>query len=643
MSHRLSVVRYRYSAAQILSEILRDDLHSSDDSDEDDLFDDASDSDVDCSVGADSHNVAVDDVTGRDDVTVESVDVDSEDGDATVDYEPPEDLDHDTSPCDNNTDDGVMSDNGGGIDVDDGTGVMWSRCGSVSWTTHTPTMTRYPVHNIIAEERGLRQDLTIDSIAAAFRVFINDEMVKHILLWTNRHATEIKASSASFRWQELLPDEFLAFIGLSLLAGVQKSRNQRLLELWDEQWGYPVFPATMSFQRFTNILRALRFDNKATRTERIATTGNQAAAVQEMFDIFLISCRSSYNCGPSVTIDEQLISFHGRCRFRMFIPTKPGKYGLKLWIMADSETFYCADAQLYAGKVGNQTDVGQAARVVLQLTESISGTGRNVTTDNFFTSYQLAKELMKRRLSLVGTVRNNRKELPREMLPDRQREIYSSKFGFTDDGVTLVSYVPKRGKAVVLLSTQHRTSAVMSDDKKKPEIIAYYNGTKSGVDVLDKLVRTYTCKRASFRWTVAFFLNMLDIAAYNALVLWITANPSWQRGKPHRRRLFLRELGTQLLRNHASGRCSTTPHGKRQRIQECGRRSGITKAGDESSSPGSMRYCDIVKRRRRCLVCPRKKERKTTRECDTCGTPLCKEHSCVQIACPTCAEGGNGR
>ena len=125
-------------------------------------------------------------------------------------------------------------------------------------------------------------------------------------------------------------------------------------------------------------------------------------------------------------------------------------------------------------------------------------------------------------------------------MPDRQQEIYSRKFGFTDDRMTMVSYVPRCGKAVV----QHRTSAVMTDDKKKPEIIAYYNGTKkSGVDVLDKLVRTYTCKRASFRWTVAFFLNMLDIAAYNALVLWITANPYWQQGKPHWRRLFLRELG----------------------------------------------------------------------------------------------------
>jgi len=80
--------------------------------------------------------------------------------------------------------------------------------------------------------------------------------------------------------------------------------------------------------------------------------------------------------------------------------------------------------------------------VVLQLTESISGSGRNVTTDNFFTSYQLSKELTKRNLTLVGTVRGNRKEIPLDMLPAADREVKSSVFGFSADGATMVSYVP---------------------------------------------------------------------------------------------------------------------------------------------------------------------------------------------------------
>ena len=116
---------------------------------------------------------------------------------------------------------------------------------------------------------------------------------------------------------------------------------------------------------------------------------------------------------------------------------------------------------------------------------------------NFFTSYRLAQELMKRRLSLVGTVRSNRKEIPPSMQPDKSRPACSSVFGFSSDGVTMVSYVPKPRKAVIPLSSQHRDSALMDDDKRKPQITESYNHTKAGVDILDKLVHTYSCKHST--------------------------------------------------------------------------------------------------------------------------------------------------
>jgi len=78
---------------------------------------------------------------------------------------------------------------------------------------------------------------------------------------------------------------------------------------------------------------------------------------------------------------------------------------------------------------------------------------------------KLATELMTRRLSLVGTVRSNRRGIPHEKLPNATRELHSSKFGFSSDGVTLVSYVPKTEKSssssISLLKycqTQHCTS-----------------------------------------------------------------------------------------------------------------------------------------------------------------------------------------
>ena len=61
--------------------------------------------------------------------------------------------------------------------------------------------------------------------------------------------------------------------------------------------------------------------------------------------------------------------------------------------------------------------------------------------------------------------------------------------------MTLVSYVPKPRKNVVLMSTQHSTGDIVVEEKNKPEIILFYNQyqTKGGVDTVDWMVKQYIC------------------------------------------------------------------------------------------------------------------------------------------------------
>lgn len=37
-----------------------------------------------------------------------------------------------------------------------------------------------------------------------------------------------------------------------------------------------------------------------------------------------------YNPGLEVTVDERLAPFRGCCSFKVYIPSKPGKYGRKI-------------------------------------------------------------------------------------------------------------------------------------------------------------------------------------------------------------------------------------------------------------------------------------------------------------------------
>ena len=62
--------------------------------------------------------------------------------------------------------------------------------------------------------------------------------------------------------------------------------------------------------------------------------------------------------------------------------------------------------QMYSGKdptIGRE--VNQGARVVKDLVKEIENSGRNVTCDNFFTSVSLARDLLQKKLTLVGTIR----------------------------------------------------------------------------------------------------------------------------------------------------------------------------------------------------------------------------------------------
>ncbi|TWW70038.1 hypothetical protein D4764_18G0008440 [Takifugu flavidus] len=155
--------------------------------------------------------------------------------------------------------------------------------------------------------------------------------------------------------------------------------------------------------------------------------------------------------------------------------------------------------------------------LVLDMTAGLQG--HNITCDTFFTSYDLGQELLMRKLSMVGTVKKNKPELPAEILQVKDRAPLSSKFAFTDT-TTVVPYCPKRKWNVILMLTLHKDAAVSSGSDKKPTIILDYNKNKGGVDNLDKLTATYTCQRMTRRWPMVVFYNILDVSACNTFVLW---------------------------------------------------------------------------------------------------------------------------
>ena len=115
-------------------------------------------------------------------------------------------------------------------------------------------------------------------------------------------------------------------------------------------------------------------------------------------------------------------------------------------------------------------------------------------------------------------MKKTRIELPTAFTNAKGRQPYSTLFGFRKESI-IVSYCPKKGKLVCLISSHYFCEDVDNSELRKPAIILDYNATKSGVDTVDQLARSYTVKHKTHRWPRAIFYNLIDLSAINSYII----------------------------------------------------------------------------------------------------------------------------
>lgn len=229
---------------------------------------------------------------------------------------------------------------------------------------------------------------------------------------------------------------------------MMKGKNMDAREFWSRKYGQSAVYDSISLDKFEQISACLRFDCRSSRNQ-----SDKLAPIRDVFEKFIKNCQRFYCPSEQVTVDEQLVTFRGRCSFKMFIPSKPGRYGLKIWALCDSKNSYLYNARVYLGKENGKKETNQGENIVKYLCQPIYKSERNVTTDNFFTSLSLARFLLGQQLTIVGTVRKNKRFLTDEFQSNKGKK-GEAKFLFNEK-VTLVKYNPKKNRSVVLLSTLH--------------------------------------------------------------------------------------------------------------------------------------------------------------------------------------------
>ncbi|KAG8224183.1 hypothetical protein J437_LFUL002305 [Ladona fulva] len=193
------------------------------------------------------------------------------------------------------------------------------------------------------------------------------------------------------------------FFALIMLQSIV--RKPEIVHFWSRRpiLSTPFFGDTMSYRRFTKIRQYLHFVDNDTY-DPLTNPNPKLNKIWRVHQMLEEKFRELYTPERDITIDESLLLYKGRLGWRQYMPQKRARFGIKTFMLCESKSGYVWSTVIYTGKGtirGKESEkLSMSTQVVKSLMEPLLDKGYCLTTDNFFTSPELA-ELLKTRVEEV--------------------------------------------------------------------------------------------------------------------------------------------------------------------------------------------------------------------------------------------------
>ena len=110
---------------------------------------------------------------------------------------------------------------------------------------------------------------------------------------------------------------------------------------------------TRAKNRFEEITCYLHFNDSSVEPARGTQGFDRLYKIRPIFNSILGNCQTKFKPTKNLSVDEGMIAFRGRLSFKQYMPAKPTKYGIKVWMAADSSNGYVLNFDVYLGKEGD--------------------------------------------------------------------------------------------------------------------------------------------------------------------------------------------------------------------------------------------------------------------------------------------------
>ena len=360
-----------------------------------------------------------------------------------------------------------------------------------------------------------------------FNLIFSDELIDIIVRETNRYARQKLAGNDTrlAKWHDTTRQEVKAYFGMCLVMGI--NNLPRLAMYWssDPFIGNTGIQNIMTKNRFEELSQYLHFSNSETEPQRGEENFDRLYKVRSLLSGVLENSQKAYEPSKNLSIDEGMIAFKGRLSFRQYMPAKPTKYGIKVWMAADSENGYVNNFSVYLGKEANVPRVnGLGYDVVMKMASPFLRKHRHIFFDNFFTSTKLMEDLLAQDTYACGTVRSNRKDLPpcaknklkqgEKVSAQRGKIIFTKWHDKRDISFLSSNVLPSEPSRLVPRKKNGRNIQI-----EKPRVADVYTADMGGVDRADQLRSFYFAGYSSRKWYRYIFWFLFNLSVCNSFIL----------------------------------------------------------------------------------------------------------------------------
>ena len=249
----------------------------------------------------------------------------------------------------------------------------------------------------------------------AFLLTFTPDLISLIVRESNKYAKEVMGQEKFATWEPISEDELRAYLGFSILMAI--SHVPALDDYWkkDPVLRYNPVAERIPRDRFRDITRYLHFADNSTLVPRGSPGHDRLGKVRPVLSRLGERFASLYDPSKHLSADEAMIKFQGRSFLKQYMPMKPVKRGIKVWVLADSTTGYFSRVEIYTGRQADRVETGLGSRVVKSLTADFHGKHHHVIFDNYFTSYNLLEDLLEVGVYGCGTARKDRRGFPTQL------------------------------------------------------------------------------------------------------------------------------------------------------------------------------------------------------------------------------------